>query len=309
MSRLSPIPSGPSTRRSGAHPAAGFTLIELLVVIAIIAILAAILFPVFAQARAKARQMSCLSNEKQIGLGMMQYFQDYDESAPFFRIVGNNGGDWWSARMMNWKDLIYPYLKNGGRPYNNGQPYADEGSGGVFVCPENSATWSRANVWWTVPHPGDETTRFPRGYAVNGYAGVNENGKDQNNGGYFWPCVGDGSCSKNQGQLATIQTPSGTIMVAESRLPFPDINSGFAIDECTQDGQPWGGQPTSCVQGHRGGFTNFIFFDGHAKAVKMVQSIQNDLWDCYTSPKSFGASQQQSDLNAANKIQEWNPGF
>lgn len=65
--------------KPGSH---GFTLIELLVVIAIIAILAAILFPVFAQARDKARQTACLSNQKQIGLGIMQYIQDYDETYP-----------------------------------------------------------------------------------------------------------------------------------------------------------------------------------------------------------------------------------
>jgi prepilin-type N-terminal cleavage/methylation domain-containing protein len=67
----------------------GFTLIELLVVIAIIAILAAILFPVFAQAREKARQTACLSNLKQIGLGMMQYVQDYDGT--YARTTGTSG--------------------------------------------------------------------------------------------------------------------------------------------------------------------------------------------------------------------------
>jgi prepilin-type N-terminal cleavage/methylation domain-containing protein len=94
----------------------GFTLIELLVVIAIIATLAAILFPVFAQARAKARQTACLSNMKQIGTGLMMYTQDYDETLP-----GNDKSaegrnlrlgfmDPGSAR--NWARGVQPYIKN-----------------------------------------------------------------------------------------------------------------------------------------------------------------------------------------------------
>lgn len=89
-----------------------FTLIELLVVIAIIAILAAILFPVFAQARAKARQAACLSNMKQIGTAITMYSQDYDEC-----IVPSENGP--TGYLTSWPSLIQPYVKN-----------AD-----VFVCP------------------------------------------------------------------------------------------------------------------------------------------------------------------------------
>src|ERR1700757_3966218 len=86
-------------------PRAGFTLIELLVVIAIIAILAAILFPVFAKVREKARQTSCLSNEKQIGLALMQYTQDYDESTPAWVRSSTSGN-------VYWEQQVAPYVKS-----------------------------------------------------------------------------------------------------------------------------------------------------------------------------------------------------
>src|SRR6266516_950730 len=95
-------------RRRGARR--GFTLIELLVVIAIIAILAAILFPVFAQARERARLSACLSNTRQIGTALMMYTQDYDETLPYIRFHQNSAE---KGRLCYvWKNAIRPYLKN-----------------------------------------------------------------------------------------------------------------------------------------------------------------------------------------------------
>lgn len=91
----------------------GFTLIELLVVIAIIAILAAILFPVFAKAREKARQTSCLSNVKQLMLGWTQYAQDYDERTCSIRYAwGPNPGGICDPAGINWWVTLQPYVKN-----------------------------------------------------------------------------------------------------------------------------------------------------------------------------------------------------
>src|SRR5437868_10112688 len=107
-----------------------FTLIELLVVIAIIAILAAILFPVFAQAREKARAISCLSNLKQIGLGCMMYLQDYDETYPSGWMPGENNAP--SGTTM-WRVVLQPYIQKYGNPADM---YDTRGNWGIYSCPD-----------------------------------------------------------------------------------------------------------------------------------------------------------------------------
>jgi prepilin-type N-terminal cleavage/methylation domain-containing protein/prepilin-type processing-associated H-X9-DG protein len=134
----------------------GFTLIELLVVIAIIAILAAILFPVFAQARAKARQTACLSNIKQLGTGLMMYAQDYDETLPLNDYIGNG-----LAPLLGWRDPragdswcsgIYPYVKN--------LP--------IYVCPEALDYPDKTTPWRSPDKPEDGTVSYLMNYATRG---------------------------------------------------------------------------------------------------------------------------------------------
>src|SRR5262245_38038059 len=119
-------PAMPTPATGTARCRRGFTLIELLVVIAIIAILAAILFPVFAQARAKARQAMCGSNMRQLGLAFMGYIQDYDETYP------PTDYDIGTVR-YTWPELVNPYIKAGIKAdlrNNKNQRQS------IFICPD-----------------------------------------------------------------------------------------------------------------------------------------------------------------------------
>jgi prepilin-type N-terminal cleavage/methylation domain-containing protein/prepilin-type processing-associated H-X9-DG protein len=111
-----------------------FTLIELLVVIAIISILAAILFPVFARARENARRASCLSNLKQIGLGVMMYSQDYDEQIPGRNTMTGHGVGYNCSSGTAGCVLLYDVINN--RPYML-EPYVKNRQ--LFICPSRDA--------------------------------------------------------------------------------------------------------------------------------------------------------------------------
>lgn len=121
------------------HQKSAFTLIELLVVIAIIAILAAILFPVFAQAREKARAITCISNQKQLSLAFMMYLQDYDETFPLDQYDAVNPAiDTTDLSLRLWQVFLYPYIKNGDYGTDKYGPYT-AGTSGVWVCPSYPA--------------------------------------------------------------------------------------------------------------------------------------------------------------------------
>jgi len=136
----------------GRHLARGFTLIELLVVVAIISLLAAILFPVFARARENARRSSCQSNLKQIGLGLLQYTQDYDETLT--RSFFGTAGDSDNANNYKWMDAIFPYVKNEQ----------------LFTCPSDSASNKRYRYHRTLA--AGQTTIDYGSYGLNGAYGA-----------------------------------------------------------------------------------------------------------------------------------------
>jgi len=280
-----------------------FTLIELLVVIAIIAILAAILFPVFAQAREKARAASCLSNLKQIGTATMMYVQDYDESyyphrfncrdaAGAFQPCPQYAGDPAAAAYDSnssmryyWVHLLQPYVKN----YQ------------LFKCPSNPSAFV----------PGDKTRvtfNAPGAVGVN-YGGQNSYG---HNDAWMSPAGPFADASGNPATVAgaSVSRPASVILVADASYYglVPDImnESGlletnkFTADELTAiqtyvNGQGsqyksywknlgnggWsasGGTVNAAtaltrMAGRHTGTINAIFVDGHAKAVQYKKAV------------------------------------
>jgi prepilin-type N-terminal cleavage/methylation domain-containing protein len=279
-----------------------FTLIELLVVIAIIAILAAILFPVFAQAKLAAKNASDLSNNKQLSLGLLMYTNDYDDTTPLYRVVPQPN-DWWTAFTYSWKDEMGPYIKNGVRPYNNGVPYTTPDNGGIFQSPIADNAWSDITpIYWGWPlaqGPGDETTRFPRGYEMNYEAGEDESG------GTALVAQWSGTLSGTAGSMTAFQATANTIFLANSRIYFVDVAPDYLGYTCDQNGLPGGSNQFSCVQSTKNRNTTFAFYDGHAKNISPSQSVAQDMWDSIKwneqAQPGYTAALQQ----AISVIPEW----
>jgi prepilin-type N-terminal cleavage/methylation domain-containing protein/prepilin-type processing-associated H-X9-DG protein len=260
-----------------------FTLIELLVVIAIIAILAAILFPVFAQAREKARGISCLSNIKEQGLAVIMYTQDYDELFPvttFYDFTSNYTTDSWPAR-------IAPYIKNFGifwcpsdsngsypRVTNTGfgsaMSYAGNSLMGGAHLTDNTSVGvfglAQVTIWGSSWFPNSSgisqaAMTYPAATIAIGeilsrdvanpndafaWLGANTEWTWPTNL-VLWDCSPlGGDCFYNNGSMI----PDGTI---SSTIPYPNGKSGGISTQHT-------------------GQSNFVFADGHAKSMKPEQT-------------------------------------
>jgi prepilin-type N-terminal cleavage/methylation domain-containing protein/prepilin-type processing-associated H-X9-DG protein len=223
---------------------AGFTLIELLVVIAIIAILAAILFPVFAKARGAARKAACLSNMKQIGLALMMYLDDYDgNTPPSFQVnpTGVPGAITGEAWALDWEDVLYPYINNVK----------------IFDCPAHPG----ANAYDTITHN-------PIKYAMI----------DHRNNYTEAQTLGNGDCIG--WNIAQAPDPADAIFVAEYIYSNDDMF-------------PEWGNACAMVGVLQNGMANWCFMDGHAKSMKLLQTISPVcMWNVYqTYPWDTGGEE------------------
>lgn len=236
----------------------GFTLIELLVVIAIIAILAAILFPVFAQAREKARAVSCLSNTKQMGTGVLMYAQDYDEAVLPWLTCGpatagcagadpDRAGRFWSGKMQ-------PYVKNGGA----------FGPTGIFKCP----SFSEAALFKAADSPdcdGNGTYGSGLGawYPVQNYAAQY--------GIAWWASAMTGSGASEADPLwwypGSLNYPTGgTTFMAMVKRPAETALISDGISAMINNGANGITFGCEAAEMHQQG-GNFTFLDGHSKRI------------------------------------------
>ena len=220
-----------------------FTLIELLVVIAIIAILAAILFPVFAQAKEAAKKTSCLSNVKQQGVAFLMYANDYDDWTVMFKNkpIVNANGDW--VANGDWYDLLQPYIKNFDVVFCPDRNLVDSGEQGV-VPPKGG----------TYYEPG---YGYDDGLVSDGGFGLTMQLLDAN-GKKYRP-------GKN---LSQITTPASMVAFGDS---YDQGSMSAAMDNIFSG--PDG--PTGTKTIRHNGKLNFAFVDGHAKNVNMVAGYFN----------------------------------
>ncbi len=230
-----------TSRRAKARQ--GFTLIELLVVIAIIAILAAILFPVFGRARENARRASCQSNLKQIGLGVMQYVQDYDERYPL-KDYPTDVSPWFGWGWAHWMTVTQPYLK----------------STQLFHCPSSSNATE-----WTQRGPS-----YPTGIRVAVYRGYGANREIL------------GTSTSEVGATALVPFIMDSLVGVFNPLDGDTmwrrvVNSGY-FNGTSVTSPPWGGAysapmtPQPDLARHFQG-VNIAFADGHVKYM-----TQGQLW-------------------------------
>jgi len=241
----------------------GFTLIELLVVIAIIAILAAILFPVFAKVREKARQTACLSNQKQIGLALMQYVQDNDEVFPCTKTFPWTPGG--QPQGIGWAGELYPYVK----------------SRAVFKCPDNSSSSadfvvSYAMNWGMFPAMTLSKLNAPA------------------NTVYLFEI--DDRLPYNSGPDTTAEVRSGCGSGFANNLTADQAKyaTGRLLNPGALAGDPSLGNPQ--MEGRHNGGANYILADGHAKWFRPSQVSPGyyDTWPSFATDESYCASNATS---------------